>query len=64
MMLLLACGISTKNGFVKVGNGNFVEYEKYKLIQDCTCISGFYRLNDANDDAPLLPFDLNPKEAD
>lgn len=37
MMLLLACGILTKNGFVKVGNGNLVEHEKYKLIQDCTC---------------------------
>lgn len=38
------------------------EYEKYKLIQDTTYVSDFDRFNDKNDDAPLLPFDLNPKE--
>ena len=38
------------------------EYEKYKLIQDNTYVSDFDRFNDKNDDAPLLPFDLNPKE--
>ncbi len=38
------------------------EYEKYKLIQDRSYISDFDRFNDGDDDAPLLPFDLNPKE--
>lgn len=39
----------------------FGEYEKYKLIQDRAYISDFDRFN-ADDDAPLLPFNLNPKE--
>ena len=38
------------------------EYEKYKLIQDRTYISDFDRFNQGDDDSPLLPFDLNPKE--
>lgn len=38
------------------------EYEKYKLIQDRSYISDFDRFNNGNDDMPLLPFDLNPKE--
>lgn len=38
------------------------EYEKYKLIQDCSYISDFDRFNNGDDDMPLLPFDLNPKE--
>ncbi len=39
------------------------EYEKYKLIQDRSYISDFDRFNGGDDDAPLLPFDLNPKES-
>ena len=39
------------------------EYEKYKLIQDSSYISDFDRFNNGNDDMPLLPFDLNPKES-
>ena len=38
------------------------EYEKYKLIQDRSYISDFDRFNNGDDDDPLLPFDLNPKE--
>ncbi|WP_440408931.1 RhuM family protein [Prevotella sp.] len=38
------------------------EYEKYKLIQDRSYISDFDRFNDGDDDMPLLPFDLKPKE--
>ena len=38
------------------------EYEKYKLIQDRSYISDFDRFNKGDDDTPLLPFDLNPKE--
>lgn len=38
------------------------EYEKYKLIQDRSYISDFDRFNNGDDDMPLLPFDLNPKE--
>ena len=38
------------------------EYEKYKLIQDRSYISDFDRFNNDDDDMPLLPFDLNPKE--
>ena len=38
------------------------EYEKYKLVQDQSYISDFDRFNEGNDDAPLLPFDVNPKE--
>lgn len=38
------------------------EYEKYKLIQDRSYISDFDRFNNGDDDTPLLPFDLNPKE--
>ena len=38
------------------------EYEKYKLIQDRSYISDFDRFNKGDDDMPLLPFDLNPKE--
>ncbi len=38
------------------------EYEKYKLIQDRSYISDFDRFNKGDDEAPLLPFDLNPKE--
>lgn len=38
------------------------EYEKYKLIQDRSYISDFDRYNKENDDTPLLPFELNPKE--
>ena len=38
------------------------EYEKYKLIQDRSYISDFDRFNQGDDDSPLLPFDLNPKE--
>lgn len=38
------------------------EYEKYKLIQDHSYISDFDRYNKENDDTPLLPFELNPKE--
>lgn len=38
------------------------EYEKYKLIQDRSYISDFDRFNNCDDDMPLLPFDLNPKE--
>lgn len=37
------------------------EYEKYKLFQDRSYISDFDRFN-GNDDAPLLPFELNPNE--
>lgn len=40
----------------------FGEYEKYKLIQDRSYISDFDRFNNGDDDMPLLPFDLNPKE--
>ena len=39
------------------------EYEKYRLIQDRSFISDFDRFNNGTDDAPLLPFDLNPKES-
>ena len=39
------------------------EYEKYKLIQDRSYISDFDRFNNGDDDTPLLPFDLNPKES-
>ena len=38
------------------------EYEKYKLIQDRSYISDFDRFNNGDDEMPLLPFDLNPKE--
>ena len=38
------------------------EYEKYKLIQDHSYLSDFDRYNNGDDDTPLLPFDLNPKE--
>ena len=38
------------------------EYEKYKLIQDRSYISDFDSFNNDDDDMPLLPFDLNPKE--
>ena len=38
------------------------EYEKYKLIQDRSYISDFDRFNKGDDDTPLLPFNLNPKE--
>lgn len=38
------------------------EYEKYRLIQDRLYISDFDRFNNGNDEAPLLPFDLKPKE--
>ena len=38
------------------------EYEKYKLIQDRSYISDFDRFNNGNYDAPLLPFDLDPKD--
>ena len=40
----------------------YEEYEKYKLIQDRSYISDFDRFNKGDDDTPLLPFDLNPKE--
>ena len=40
----------------------YEEYDKYKLIQDRSYISDFDRFN-SGDDAPLLPFDLNPKES-
>ena len=38
----------------------YSEYEKYKLIQDKSYISDFDRYNEINDEAALLPFDLNP----
>ncbi len=38
------------------------EYEKYKLIQDRSYISDFDRFNGDDDNVPLLPFDINPKE--
>lgn len=49
------------------------EYEKYKVIQDRSYISDFDRFNGGiddgsnegggnDDDNPLLPFDINPKE--
>lgn len=38
------------------------EYEKYKIIQDRSYISDFDRFNKNDDDAPLLPFNLNPEE--
>ncbi len=38
------------------------EYEKYRPIQDHSYISDFDRFNKANDDTPLIPFDLNPRE--
>lgn len=49
------------------------EYEKYKVIQDRSYISDFDRFNggiddgsnaggDSDDDNPLLPFDIKPKE--
>ena len=41
----------------------FGEYEKYKLIQDRSYISDFDRFNNSVDEAPLLPFDINPKES-
>ncbi len=37
------------------------EYEKYQLIQDRSFVSDFDRFNE-DDDNPLLPFNLNPKE--
>ena len=37
------------------------EYEKYKIIQDRSYISDFDCFN-KDDDAPLLPFNLNPEE--
>lgn len=38
-------------------------YEKYKVIQDRSYISDFDRFNSGNDDdTPLLPFDIDPKE--
>lgn len=40
----------------------YEEYEKYKLIQDRSYISDFDRFNKGDDNTPLLPFDLNPKE--
>ena len=41
----------------------YSEYEKFKLIQDRSYISDFDRFNSGNDDdAPLLPFDIDPKE--
>ena len=40
----------------------YAEYEKYRLIQDRTYVSDFDRFNDGDDDdAPMLPFDLDPK---
>ena len=41
----------------------FGEYEKYKHIQDRSYISDFDRFNNSVDEAPLLPFDINPKES-
>lgn len=38
------------------------EYEKYKIIQDRSYISDFDCFNKNDDDAPLLPFNLNPEE--
>lgn len=41
----------------------YSEYEKYKVIQDRSYISDFDRFNSGNDDdTPLLPFDIEPKE--
>ena len=41
----------------------YSEYEKYKVIQDRFYISDFDRFNSGNDDdTPLLPFDIDPKE--
>lgn len=41
----------------------YSEYEKYKVIQDRFYISDFDRFNSGNDDDnPLLPFDIDPKE--
>ena len=41
----------------------YSEYEKYKVIQDRSYISDFVRFNSGNDDdTPLLPFDIDPKE--
>lgn len=41
----------------------YYEYEKYKVIQDRSYISDFDRFNSGNDDdTPLLPFDIDPKE--
>lgn len=41
----------------------YSEYEKYKVIQDRSYISDFDRFNSGNDDdTPLLPFDIDPKE--
>ena len=41
----------------------YSEYEKYKVIQDRSYISDFDRFNNGNDDdTPLLPFDIDPKE--
>lgn len=40
----------------------YSEYEKYKVIQDRSYISDFDRFNSGNDDdTPLLPFDIDPK---
>ena len=39
------------------------EYEKYKPIQDRSYISDFDRFSRADDETPLPPFDLNPKES-
>ena len=41
------------------------EYEKFKVIQDLTFVSDFDKFNEESvrgSDAPLLPFDINPKE--
>ena len=35
----------------------YSEYEKYRVIQDCSFISDFDRFNDGD---KLLPFDINP----
>ena len=41
----------------------YSEYKKYKVIQDRSYISDFDRFNSGNDDdTPLLPFDIEPKE--
>lgn len=41
----------------------YSEYEKFKVIQDRSYISDFDRFNNGNDDdTPLLPFDIDPKE--
>lgn len=40
----------------------YEEYEKYKVIQDSIFVSDFDCFNSNDDDAHLLPFDLNPKD--